>query len=207
MKKNLNGEKKQKTVNKKVAIGVGVVIAIIIGIVAYQMEFENRMEEGHVTYPDNKQTVGSLTINKDKYMIGEVIFINMELNPLENGQVEFYNADGNLYFKFKFNGSVDPSPNLYVRPVLENRYGICTVDNLAGTWTGKISGVTLNDQRTGLTTETREIQFNIVNEIIADDERFESWTKDVCSEESLIADALDNRIMAPIGSGDVDIVP
>ena len=103
MKKNLNGEKKQKTVNKKVAIGGGVVIAIIIGIVAYQMEFENRMEEGDVTYTDNNQTVGSLTINKDKYMIGEVIFINMELNPLENGQVEFYNEDGNLYFKFKFN--------------------------------------------------------------------------------------------------------
>jgi len=207
LKKNLNGEKKQKTVNKKVAIGVGVVIAIIIGIVAYQMEFENRMEEGHVTYPDNKQTVGSLTINKEKYMIGEVIFINMELNPLENGQVEFYNEDGNLYFKFKFNGSVDPSPNIYFRPLLESRYSICTVDDLVGTWTGKISGVTLNDQRTGLTTETREIQFNIVNEIIADDERFESWTKDVCSEESLIEDALDNRIEVPIGSGDVDVIP
>ena len=169
--------------NKKVAIGVGVGIAIIIGIVAYQMEFENRMEEGHVTYPDNKQTVGSLTINKDKYMIGEVIFINMELNPLENGQVEFYNEDGNLYFKFKFNGSVDPSPNIYFRPLLESRYSICTVDDLVGTWTGKISGVTLNDKRTGLTIEPKEIQFELVNEIISGDERFENWTQDVCDSE------------------------
>ena len=193
--------------NKKVAIGVGVVIAIIIGIVAYQVETEDRIEKGHATYPDNPQTVGSLTINKDKYMIGEVIFINMELNPLENGQVEIFNPDGVLYHKFKFNGSVDPSPNLYVRPMLEGHYNICTIDDLVGTWTGKISGVTLNDQRTGLTTETREIQFNIVNEIIADDERFESWTKDVCSEESLIEDALDNRIEVPIGSGDVDVIP
>lgn len=207
MKKNLNGEKKQKTVNKKVAIGVGVVIAIIIGIVAYQMEFENRMEEGHVTYPDNKQTVGSLTINKDKYMIGEVIFINMELNPLENGHVQLFNPEGNMYFQFKFNGSADQSPNLYFRPMLENRYNICTVNDLIGTWTVKISGVTLNDKKTGLTIEPREMQFNIVNEIIADDERFESWTKDVCSEESLIEDALDNRIEVPIGSGDVDVIP
>ncbi len=194
--------------NKKVAIGVGgVVIAIIIGIVAYQVETEDRIEEGHATYPDNPQTVGSLTINKGKYMIGEVVFINMELNPLENGQVEIFNPDGVLYHKFKFNGSVDPSPNLYVRPVLENRYSICTVDDLVGTWTGKISGVTLNDKRTGLTIEPREIQFNLVNEIIFGDERFENWTKDVCSEESLSEDALDNRIEAPMGSGDVDIVP
>ena len=193
--------------NKKIAVGAGIIIAIIIGIVAYQMETENRIQEGHVTYPDNKQTVGSLTINKDKYMIGEVIFINMELNPLENGQVEFYNEDGNLYFKFKFNGSVDPSPNIYFRPLLESRYSICTVDDLVGTWTGKISGVTLNDKRTGLTIEPREIQFNILNEVISGDERFENWTKDVCSEESLIEDAMDNRIDAPIGSGDVDVIP
>ena len=193
--------------NKKVAIGVGIVIAIIIGILAYQVETENRMQEGHATYPENPQTVGSLTINKDKYMIGEIVFLTMELNPLENGQVEIFNPDGVLYHKFKFNGSVDPSPNLYVRPVLENRYSICTVDDLVGTWTGKISGVTLNDKRTGLTIEPREIQFNLVNEIIFGDERFENWTKDVCSEESLSEDALDNRIEAPMGSGDVDIVP
>ena len=193
--------------NKKVAIGVGIVIAIIIGILAYQVETEDRIEEGHATYPDNPQTVGSLTINKDKYMIGEIVFLTMELNPLENGQVEIFNPDGVLYHKFKFNGSVDPSPNLYVRPVLENRYSICTVDDLVGTWTGKISGVTLNDKRTGLTIEPREIQFNLVNEIIFGDERFENWTKDVCSKESLSEDALDNRIEAPMGSGDVDIVP
>ena len=193
--------------NKKVAIGVGIVIAIIIGILAYQVETENRMQEGHATYPENPQTVGSLTINKDKYMIGEIVFLTMELNPLENGQVEIFNPDGVLYHKFKFNGSVDPSPNLYVRPVLENRYSICTVDDLVGTWTGKISGVTLNDKRTGLTIEPREIQFNLVNEIIFGDERFENWTKDVCSKESLSEDALDNRIEAPMGSGDVDIVP
>lgn len=196
--------------NKKVAIGVGIVIgiAIIISIISFQMEIDsNKIQEGYSTYPDNPQTVGSLTINKDKYMIGEVVFVTMELNPLENGLVEFYNQDEKLFYKFKFNGSADQSPNLYFRPMLENRYNICTVNDLIGTWTVKISGVTLNDKKTGLTIEPREMQFNIVNEIIADDERFESWTKDVCSEESLIEDALDNRIEVPIGSGDVDIIP
>ena len=196
--------------NKKVAIGVGIVIgiAIIISIISFQIEIDsNKIQEGYSTYPDNPQTVGSLTINKDKYMIGEVVFISMELNPLENGLVEFYNQDEKLFYKFKFNGSADQSPNLYFRPMLENRYNICTVNDLIGTWTVKISGVTLNDKKTGLTIEPREMQFNIVNEIIADDERFESWTKDVCSEESLIEDALDNRIEVPIGSGDVDIIP
>ena len=196
--------------NKKVAIGVGIVIgiAIIISIISFQIEIDsNKIQEGYSTYPDNPQTVGSLTINKDKYMIGEVVFVTMELNPLENGLVEFYNQDEKLFYKFKFNGSADQSPNLYFRPMLENRYNICTVNDLIGTWTVKISGVTLNDKKTGLTIEPREMQFNIVNEIIADDERFESWTKDVCSEESLIEDALDNRIEVPIGSGDVDIIP
>ena len=196
--------------NKKVAIGVGIVIgiAIIISVLSFQMEIDsNKIQEGYSTYPDNPQTVGSLTINKDKYMIGEVVFVTMELNPLENGLVEFYNQDEKLFYKFKFNGSADQSPNLYFRPMLENRYNICTVNDLIGTWTVKISGVTLNDKKTGLTIEPREMQFNIVNEIIADDERFESWTKDVCSEESLIEDALDNRIEVPIGSGDVDIIP
>ena len=193
--------------NKKVAIGTGIGIAIIIGVIAYQMEIESVIEKGQATYPVNPQTIGPLTINKDKYMIGEVVFISMELNPLENGHVEFYNAAGNLYYKFKFNGSIDPSPNIYFRPVLEQRYNICTVNDLVGTWTGKISGVTLNDKRTGLTIEPKEIQFNIVNEIIEHDLRFENWTQDVCSEESLIEDALDNRIEAPIGSGDVDVFP
>ena len=196
--------------NKKVAIGVGIVIgiAIIISIISFQMEIDsNKIQEGYSTYPDNPQTVGSLTINKDKYMIGEVVFVTMELNPLENGYVQLFNPEGNMYFQFKFNGSADQSPNLYFRPMLENRYNICTVNDLIGTWTVKISGVTLNDKKTGLTIEPRDMQFNIVNEIIADDERFESWTKDVCSEESLIEDALDNRIEVPIGSGDVDVIP
>ena len=196
--------------NKKVAIGVGIVIgiAIIISIISFQIEIDsNKIQEGYSTYPDNPQTVGSLTINKDKYMIGEVVFISMELNPLENGLVEFYNQDEKLFYKFKFNGSADQSPNLYFRPMLENRYNICTVNDLIGTWTVKISGVTLNDKKTGLTIEPREMQFDIIDEIISGDVRFENWTQDVCSEESLIEDALDNRIEVPIGSGDVDIIP
>ena len=190
--------------NKKVAIGVGIVIgiAIIISIISFQMEIDsNKIQEGYSTYPDNPQTVGSLTINKDKYMIGEVVFVTMELNPLENGLVEFYNQDEKLFYKFKFNGSADQSPNLYFRPMLENRYNICTVNDLIGTWTVKISGVTLNDKKTGLTIEPREMQFDIIDEIISGDVRFENWTQDVCSEESLIEDALDNRIEVPIGSG------
>ena len=169
--------------NKKVAIGTGIGIAIIIGVIAYQMEIESAIEEGQATYPHNPQTVGPLTINKDKYMIGEVVFITMELNPLENGYVQLFNPEGNMYFQFKFNGSADQSPNLYVRPMLEGHYNICTIDNLVGTWTGKISGVTLNDKRTGLTIEPKEIQFEIINEIISGDERFENWTQDVCDSE------------------------
>ena len=187
--------------NKKVAIGTGIGIAIIIGVIAYQMEIESVIEKGQATYPVNPQTIGPLTINKDKYMIGEVVFISMELNPLENGQVEFYNEAGNLYHKFRFNGSGDQSPNLYFRPVLEQRFNVCTVNDLVGTWTGKISGVTLNDKRTGLTIEPKEIQFRIVNEIIENDVRFENWTQDVCSQESLIEDALDRKVDVPLGSG------
>ena len=190
--------------NKKIIIGVGIVIgiAIIISIISFQMEIDsNKIQEGYSTYPDNPQTVGSLTINKDKYMIGEVVFVSMELNPLENGHVEFYNQDEKLFYKFKFNGSADQSPNLYFRPMLENRYNICTVNDLIGTWTVKISGVTLNDKKTGLTIEPREMQFDIIDEIISGDVRFENWTQDVCDKESVNTDSTNNSVDVPPGSG------
>ena len=73
--------------DKKVAIGIGIGIVIIIGILIYQMDTETRMQEGWSVLPPNPQTNGPLTINKDQYLIGEVVFLNMELNPLENGEV------------------------------------------------------------------------------------------------------------------------
>ena len=146
------------------------------------------MEKGWKVYPNNPQTIGPLTINKDRYMLGEVIFITLELHPLETGSVEFLNEKGWKLYGFKFNGSANPSPNLYFRPMLEKVFDICTVDDLTGTWTVNLTGTTVTEDRMDLTREPRQMQFEVLNEVIAGDSRFNNWTMNVCTEEPFTMD-------------------
>ena len=186
--------------DKKVAIGIGIGIVIIIGIIIYQMDTETRMQEGWSVLPPNPQTNGPLTINKDQYLIGEVVFLNMELNPLENGEVTVVKEGSQrVIYGFKFNGSGDPSPNMYFRPMLDWTSQLCTVDDLIGTWNVVISGVTLMDDRMGLTKEPRLIQFEILDQIVEYDTRFESWTLNVCENKDAYIGQTPYE--APMGSG------
>ena len=62
--------------------------------------------------------IGPLTINKTHYLIGENIFMSMNLNPMEVGYVSLYSHENKLMYKFKFNGSKDPNTSQYFRFVL-----------------------------------------------------------------------------------------
>ncbi len=160
--------------NKKIIIGSGiaVVIAVIIGISINETN-QTRIPEHYATLPPNPQTLGPLTINKDKYLIGENVFISMEIHPLENGEVTFYSPKDVIFFNFGFNGSYDPSPNVYFRPMLSGVLGVCSTDDIAGTWKAVIEGVTLTNNKQGLTTETKILEFEFLDEIIRGDTRFD----------------------------------
>ena len=69
--------------NKNVGIATGIGIAIIVGVIIFQVDqtlwqqasvdeyYEKGGKVAHVVYPDNLQVLGPLQINKDKYLLGE----------------------------------------------------------------------------------------------------------------------------------------
>ena len=96
----------------KVGIAVIVGIAIIVGVIVIQldsMSWEKSTTEeyydsigkanvAHVVYPDNPQILGPLQINKDKYLLGENVYVILTgLMPMDKGAVLFYTPGGVLY--------------------------------------------------------------------------------------------------------------
>ena len=107
--------------NKNVGIATGVGIAIIIGVIAFQINEtvyhvstpeEYKMSMGtqsvaHVVYQDNPQILGPLQINKDKYLLGEHVYVIISnLMPGDKGTVQFFTPEGKLYEEIGFNGEI-----------------------------------------------------------------------------------------------------
>ena len=70
--------------NKTVGVAIVIGIAVVIGVIGFQfydtMHHKSSVEEYYekdgkgissVVYPENPQTLYGLTINKDKYLLGE----------------------------------------------------------------------------------------------------------------------------------------
>ena len=79
---------------KSVGIATGIGISIIIGVIIFQISetmweqvsIEEYYEKGGkvagVVYPDNPQILGPLQINKDKYLLGENVYVILkDLRP------------------------------------------------------------------------------------------------------------------------------
>ena len=105
--------------NKSVSIATAAGVAIIIGIIIFQInettyqvtspeDYKKSIGTGsvaHVVYPDNPQFLGPLQINKDKYLLGENIYVILkDVGPRDRGAVEFYTPGGVLYDTMGFNG-------------------------------------------------------------------------------------------------------
>ncbi len=86
--------------NKNVGIAVATGIAIIIGVIGFQIydttyqvstpeEYKKSIgtqSVSHVVYPDNPQLLGPLQINKDKYLLGENVYVVLkDLRPQDMG--------------------------------------------------------------------------------------------------------------------------
>ena len=141
--------------NKNVGIATGVGIAVIIGVIGFQIydtsyivsspeEYKKSMGKqtvAHVVYPDNPQILGPLQINKDKYLLGENIFVSIgNLRPQDVGTVQFTTPNGIIYDEWGFNGMERESQKKYFKPQLLKSKNICEKEKLIGQWTVLFKG-------------------------------------------------------------------
>ena len=139
--------------NKNVGIATGIGIAIIVGVIFFQVNetiwkqasIDEYYEKGgkvtHVVYPDNPQILGPLQINKDKYLLGENIFVTLgDLRPQDMGTVQFTTPTGIIYDEWGFNGMERESQKKYFKPQLLKSKNICEKEKLIGQWTVNFKG-------------------------------------------------------------------
>ena len=134
--------------NKSVGIATGVGIAIIAGVIIFQISgtiwltssvdeyYEKGGKVASVVYPDNPQILGPLQINKDKYLLGENVYVILKgLMPMDKGAVLFYTPGGVLYDEWEFNGNEKEFLKKYFKPQLLKGKNLCEKEDLVGTWT------------------------------------------------------------------------
>jgi len=134
--------------NKSVGIATGIGIVIIIIVIIFQVNqtmwqqvsveeyYEKDGKVASVVYPDNPQILGPLQINKDKYLLGENVFVVItNLMPGDKGIVQFFTPEGILYEEVGFNGENRDSQKKYFKPQLLKGKNLCDKNQLVGTWT------------------------------------------------------------------------
>ena len=136
----------------KNSVGIAVVAGIIIvaGVIAFQLyetsykvtspeDYKESIGTGsvaHVVYQDNPQFLGPLQINKDKYLLGENVYVVLkDLMPGDKGAVLFYTPEGVLYEEWKFDGNEKEFQKKYFKPQLLKGKNLCEKEDLVGTWT------------------------------------------------------------------------
>ena len=139
--------------NKNVGIATGIGIAVIIGVIIFQIN-ETMWEQvsveeyyekgGHVAgvvYPDNPQILGPLQINKDKYLLGENVFVILKnLRPGDQGSILFITPGNIIYDEWGFNGNERESQKKYFKPQLLKGKNLCEKEDLVGEWTVVFKG-------------------------------------------------------------------
>ncbi len=142
-----------KFMNKNVGIATGVGIVIIAGIILFQVNetmwqqasieeyYEKDGKVSGVVYPDNPQILGPLQINKDKYLLGENVYVTLgNLRPGDVGTIQFITPTGIIYNEWGFNGSERDSQKKYFKPQLLKSKNLCEKEKLIGQWTVMFKG-------------------------------------------------------------------
>ena len=153
--------------NMKKSVGIAVVvgIAIVIGAIGFQMydssyerttaeEFYEREGDSektgvkNVVYPENPQTLYGLTINKDKYLLGEKVFMSINNIPMGlKDSVQFFTPEGKLYLDLQFDGNEKSGFKHYFKPSLvkslpyDRTANLCDKEDLIGKWTIMFRGL------------------------------------------------------------------
>ena len=159
---------------KSVGIAVIVGVAIVVGVIAYQFNettyqvspteeyYEKQGKVAHVVYPDNPQFLGPLQINKDKYLLGENVFVILkDLIPTDKGMLLFFTPEGKLFYEFSFDGSKGDFKKFYFKPQLMKGKDLCQVEQLVGTWSVVFAGY-----------EQYKLNFEMMDSFLPDNEQF-----------------------------------
>tara|TARA_Y100000590_G_scaffold248859_1_gene279624 strand:- start:4619 stop:5149 length:531 start_codon:yes stop_codon:yes gene_type:complete len=161
--------------NKINVIAISVGIAVIIGVIIFQINSTNweqvsvdeYYEKGgkvtSVVYPENPQILGPLQINKDKYLLGENVFMTLKnLQPGDKGTILVLTPDGKNYLRWGFDGIERDFQKKYFKPQLLKAKNLCDRDQLVGQWTAMFEGydmATLNFELVDQTLPNMEWQF------------------------------------------------
>jgi len=125
---------------KKRTIIIGITIAVVFGITAVGMLFDELISVIDDTppsgrlHPDSIST-GPLTLTKSTYKLRENIFFIVDnLREDEKGNIRFFVPDGRLYRTTSYDGAVKPSFSLYFRPDTSYLTEFCEGDEFVGKW-------------------------------------------------------------------------
>ena len=163
-----------KNMDRNVGIATAAGIAIIIVVIGFQIsdttyqvstpeEYKKSMgtqSVSHVVYPENPQVLGPLQINKDKYLLGENVYVILkDVRPQDKGTVEFYSPGGILYNTMGFDGQQKDYFKKYFKPQLLKGKNLCEKEHLIGEWTVMFKGI-----------ENAKLNFEIVSDILPNQE-------------------------------------
>ena len=162
----------EKIMNRNVGIATGIGIAIIFGVIIFQVNqtmwervsveeyYEKDGKVAGVVYPENPQLLGPLQINKDKYLLGENVFVILKgLNPQDKGTVLFLTPNNIVYDEWGFNGSDREFQKKYFKPQLLKSKELCDKEQLIGEWSVMFKGY-----------EMQKLHFEIVPTILPNQE-------------------------------------
>ena len=160
--------------NTVIAIIIGIVIiGVIIGYQVDQNTVKKSSTEEYyqsigtqsiasVVYPDNPQFLYGLKINKDKYVLGESVYVTISGIPMElKDEIAFFTPEGKKYYTIDIDGRISDSGKQYFRPMLLMAKDICEKEQLIGTW--KVMFMKMPNEI---------LNFEIVNEILPNNERY-----------------------------------
>ena len=158
--------------NRNVGIATGIGIAIIVGVILFQVNqtmwqqvsveeyYEKEGKVAGVVYPDNPQLLGPLQINKDKYLLGENVYVVLkDLRPQDKGTVLFLTPENEIYLEWGFNGNDRDFQKKYFKPQLLKSKNLCEKEQLVGEWTVMFKGY-----------EMSKIYFEILPDILPNQE-------------------------------------
>ena len=143
--------------NRNVGIATGIGIVVIIGVIIFQVNetmweqasVEEYYEKGGkvagVVYPDNPQVLGPLQINKDKYLLGENVYVILkDLRPQDKGTILFMTPKNVVYDEWGFNGEERDYQKKYFKPQLLKSKQLCEKEDLVGEWTVIFKGYSMS---------------------------------------------------------------
>ena len=132
----------------KVKVIISIIIIIIIA--GALIVFTSNEETSKNDIEEKWIKSGPFEIDKEQYNVGEKIFLtSRDLSPEDKGTVKFLRPLNDTHYsthiKIPFNGKDKEQFNYYFEPRLFEWKGICSIDDIAGTWIVKFVGTQYED--------------------------------------------------------------